>query len=100
MAIKAIISSQFHADTIPDPAFVADICSGHDLQTLMKLSGLTAELRKKENEDLNFAANWAIVAEWSETSRYENTDATKAELLLQAILDPNSGVLPWIKRFW
>jgi hypothetical protein len=79
MALKACIAIQFSADTIPDKSFVNDVYS-HDLQKLIKLAGLSAELHKQEIKDINFAANWALVAQWSESARYDSTDSMTAKL--------------------
>jgi hypothetical protein len=99
IALKACIAAQFTADTIPDKAFVNAIYD-HNLDRLIKIAGLTSELRRKEDSDSDFAANWALVAQWSESARYESTDAITSQYFLQAISDPTSGVFQWIKTFW
>lgn len=99
LALKACIAAQFTVDTIPDKSFVNKIYE-HDPKLLVKLAGLASELEKQEDSDLNFAANWAIVAQWTEASRYEATDSISAQALLGAIADTNSGVLAWIKKYW
>jgi len=99
MALKACIAAQFVVDTIPDKGFVDKIYS-HDLRQLVKLAGLSSELAKREDADVNFAANWALVAQWTESSRYESLDSATAIATIGAITDANSGVLSWIKTFW
>ena len=99
LALKSCIATQFIADMIPDKSFVNDIYI-HDLPKLVKLSGLSAELQKQSDKDVNFAANWALVAQWSESARYDSTDSMSAQVFFDAIADPKSGVLQWIKTFW
>lgn len=89
LALKACIAIQFTADTIPDKSFVTDIYS-HDLQKLVKLAGLSSEQEKQSDSDVNFAANWALVAQWSEAARYVSTNSVSAQTLFTAITDPKS----------
>jgi hypothetical protein len=78
---------------------MGDIYS-HDLQKLIRLAGLSVELQVQSRKDLNFAANWALIAQWSESARYDSTDSMTAQFYFDAITDPKSGVLQWIKKFW
>jgi hypothetical protein len=98
-ALKACIAKQFSSDDIPDFKFVREIYT-HDLALLMKLAGLKSLLDQEIKSNADFGANWGIVAEWSETSRYESKTAGDAQLLIAAIIDSHSGVLPWIKKHW
>jgi hypothetical protein len=68
--------------------------------TLIGLAGLATALKEQQDKNPNFAANWAVVSEWSPDSRYEQTDAMSAQLIINAIADPKSGVLQWIKAHW
>jgi hypothetical protein len=48
-----------------------------------------------------FQASWMIVEDWSESSRYENNkDRLQAESMVDAIKNPQNGVLQWLKNFW
>jgi hypothetical protein len=67
---------------------------------LVGSAGLSAQLKALEDGDQTFSANWAIVAQWTPEARYETTDRTSAELIVNAIADPKSGVLQWIKTHW
>jgi hypothetical protein len=100
LSLKACIASQFVVDTIPDKSFVVDIYAGHDLKKLVKLAGLSTKLLKQSTSDVDFAANWALVAQWTEASRYGTTDSITAQAFFDAIMDHKSGVLQWIKKFW
>ena len=97
--LKACIATQFSADVIPDKGFVNDIYK-HTLKKLVGSAGLSAQLKEQEDKDPNFAANWAIVAQWTPEARYESIDPMTAQLIIGAIADSNSGVLQWIKTYW
>jgi len=99
LALKAVISRQFSAEQIPVKAFVVDIHT-HELSKLIGLAGLTAERQAKEKDDPIFAGNWALVSQWNEGLRYTSTDSYTAQITIPAIVDPNSGVFPWIEVFW
>jgi hypothetical protein len=99
VGLKACIARQFTAETIPDRRFVADIHS-HDLRKLVGLAGLNKELRDKETSDLPFAANWALISEWTPEIRYQTVDQFSAQVFVQAIRDPAIGVFPWIQMYW
>ncbi|MBB1250774.1 HEPN domain-containing protein [Rhizobium sp. G21] len=98
-ALKACIALQFSRHDIPDKRFVLATYT-HDLRELIKQAGLSLELRNFQNRNATAAANWAIVTEWDEQSRYQTKTKGEAQYLISAIVDPNDGVLPWIKTFW
>ncbi|WP_156467569.1 hypothetical protein [Methylobacterium sp. Leaf102] len=95
IGIKAVIAARFQAETIPDKNFVFDLYS-HDIAKLIKLAGLSQELRSKEESDSSFAAQWAIVCEWKPDLRYDSSDAISSQLMINATQD----VIEWIKKFW
>jgi hypothetical protein len=99
IGLKACIAKQIAADTIPDKGFVNAIYQ-HGLKSLVSTAGLSTSLADKEAADPAFAANWALVAGWSPEVRYDTVDNYSAQLMLQAILEDNSGVFAWIKAHW
>lgn len=99
LGLKACISAQISADTLPDKALIKGILS-HEFSTLIGLAGLAQELKHQQDADEHFASNWAIVSEWKPDTRYDLGDSTSAQLLIQAIADPTYGVLQWIKTHW
>jgi len=99
LGLKACIAAQVSAETIPDKEFIKRIMN-HDFPTLVGLAGLATELKDKRDTDAQFAANWAIVSEWTPDARYETKDKATAQLMLSALLDPQHGVLQWIKIYW
>jgi hypothetical protein len=99
LALKAVIARQFSVDTIPDKAFVNAIYV-HDLKKLVALAGLTQQMQEREAADVAFAGNWALVAQWTEASRYQATDQYTAQITMAALTDNHSGVFPWIEAYW
>jgi hypothetical protein len=99
LAFKAVISRAFLAQAIPSPRFVRDIYS-HDLDKLVNVAGLRAELDTERASNERFAANWLLVRDWSEQSRYELTTTEDARYLLDAIEHPKEGILAWIRNRW
>lgn len=99
LGLKACIAKLMVADVIPDKSFINGVFQ-HSLRPLVNYAGLTNELKTKEDKNPSFAANWAIVVEWTPESRYEIKDAYSTQLLLNGISDQKSGVLEWIKAHW
>lgn len=99
LGLKACIARLFTVDSIPDKAFVNSIHT-HNLQELIKLAGLQAEFEAICKNDLDFATNWALVAQWGEASRYQSADAYSAQITIDALTHPKSGVLQWIEQHW
>jgi hypothetical protein len=87
------------ANTIPDKSLVNQVYQ-HDLTNLANLAGLSAELKAKQHAEPEFGANWALAAQWTEASRYETADEIITNAFIEAIMNDESGVLPWIKTHW
>lgn len=99
LALKACISKLFFPDIIPDKAFVNAIYT-HKLDSLMSIAGLLPEFNEAMRADRELAANWAIVNQWSEESRYQLWDPMSAATLLHSINEPTHGVFQWLKKHW
>ena len=99
IGLKACIAAQISAETIPDKAFLKNILS-HHFRTLVGLAGLAGALKNEEDKDQMFAANWALASQWEPDARYEAIDPMSAQLLVDAVGNPSSGVLRWIKAHW
>lgn len=99
IGLKACIARQISADTIPELSFIKSVYD-HDLQRLIRVAGLSAELKQTQDADSDFAANWAIVCEWSPEDRYGLVDLGSAQVMIAAVADATRGVLPWIKARW
>jgi HEPN domain-containing protein len=89
-----------------DPAVVFRIkrfserCWTHDLEELIELAGLEQNLKTASAADPALRTNWVIVAGWSEQGRYQQKTQVEAEQLFEAVADPTSGVLTWIRGRW
>jgi hypothetical protein len=72
----------------------------HDFRKLVALTDLTAlrDADAASNQALN--ANWQVVKDWKETSRYEQKTQVQAQGLYDAVTDSNDGGMPWIKLHW
>lgn len=99
IGLKACIAKQISSDTIPDLAFVRSIYV-HNIGELAKVAGLASQLKKQQDDDKIFAANWAIVCEWGPDERYNVIDLGTAQLMISAVTHPENGVLQWIKAHW
>lgn len=98
-SLKASIASQFKRSEFPDKRMVNDSYT-HDLVKLVKLAGLQSDLEAAAAADPTFETYWAVAKDWSEESRYSFSSHLEARDLLQAISDPEHGILRWIKTKW
>jgi HEPN domain-containing protein len=97
LLLKAVLSSRFRADTLPDPTWLRDVFT-HNLERLLKLSLLDEEVRRKADVDDEFKAKWAIVLEWNESTRYYIREQRDAIALVEAIDGQQNGIYPWLKE--
>jgi len=72
----------------------------HDLRKLVGFARLTVDLDRALQTDSVMDANWTIVMNWSEASRYLKKTAQEAMDLIHAIEDQAGGILPWIMLHW
>ena len=86
-------------DYPPKPKYIYDYYS-HEIEKLVKTAGLTTERNADVAADLDLEANWGIVKDWSEESRYKRKTQAQAQQLIAAITDAAHGVSPWIRQRW
>jgi HEPN domain-containing protein len=86
-------------DFPPKPKWIYDYYS-HEIDKLVKTAGLTAQRDADFAADDSLHANWEVVKDWTEESRYERKSEEQARDLIKAITDAAHGVLPWIKQRW
>lgn len=99
-ALKACITKQFQRHNMPDRKLVNDFYT-HQLETLLKISGLGADHARELNSNQSFSLNWTIVKDWSEQFRYRfGISKQEAQDLYTAITSSKNGVLSWLKRRW
>jgi hypothetical protein len=99
LGLKACVARQIAADTIPDRAVLNGVLT-HEFDRLVGLAGLKADLQAEQKANVDFATYWGLVSQWSPDTRYKANVAMEAQYLIQAIADPTSGVLQWIRRYW
>lgn len=98
--MKACIIQRLRVtDDFPEKKF-SEQCWTHNLAQLFAVAGLKGEFDATLSADPELLANWEVVRNWSEASRYAHTTRAKAEELYDAIADKKHGVLPWIKPHW
>jgi HEPN domain-containing protein len=97
LMLKAILSGRFRDNTLPDRALINQVYI-HGLAKLTKLALLDVALKEREESDADFRARWEIVLEWTEESRYGDYSGDAAEALIEAIENPEHGVLPWLRN--
>jgi hypothetical protein len=98
-ALKAKIASSFVAYQVPSLDLVKKVYT-HDLPALVGIANLNADLTASLRADPDFAANWRLVCEWNESSRYESFAHGDAAELIGSITDPDHGILQWIEARW
>lgn len=97
--LKACISKKIKRSQFPDLRFVRESWV-HDLNQLVKQAALSNDRDNKMESDKQFKINWGIVKDWDESSRYEIIKKKEATDFYDAVADPSSGVLQWIKKNW
>lgn len=98
-ALKACIAKQIRDYDFPNKQLAIQSHT-HNLAELVRVAGLKQKLDEKKLDD-EFALNWTVVKDWSESSRYESrVEKAMARDLYQAVIDEKSGVLVWLKTFW
>ena len=98
-ALKACIAKQTKRYDFPNLRN-ANKSYTHDITELVKMAELEDDRRARSVADPAFDAEWNVVREWSEQSRYAKPGRQKAERLYSAITDRKHGILPWIKQRW
>jgi HEPN domain-containing protein len=99
-ALKACVAKQVRRYDYPDKN-LANKAFTHHLGNLMSLCGLDLELKKEMEANKPLELNWAVVKDWSESSRYEmDISEAQARDLYSACTARRDGVLSWIKRRW
>jgi HEPN domain-containing protein len=99
-ALKACVCKQVQRYDFPDRKVANEVFT-HDLEKLMRLSGLARELEKEMEMNKTLELNWAVTKDWSEASRYQpGISEAQARDLYSACTTRKDGVLMWIRRRW
>ena len=75
-------------------------CWTHDIEDLLDLAGLKSELDSAKTTTPALAVNWTTALYWTVESRYDRKAPPEALALYNAINDPVSGVMQWIRARW
>jgi HEPN domain-containing protein len=97
-ALKACIAKTTKRFQFPPKAEYARKLYTHELDKLLTLAGLDAQLKKDMVTNKTFEANWSTVKDWTEESRYR-TSGLNGKDMYNAVTGAD-GVLPWIKLHW
>lgn len=97
--LKACIAKQTERYEFPDKKRTQDSWQ-HSPLKLINAARLDTLLDAERRSDPRFSANWNVVQDWTEESRYSQPDQRKAEALIRAISDKDHGVLRWLRRHW
>ncbi|MDR3493049.1 MAG: hypothetical protein P4L82_00460 [Ancalomicrobiaceae bacterium] len=99
IALKACVAKHFVADALPDKTLAQKIFT-HRFPELVGLAGLTVHLDTTMKADGVFKSHWLAVNGWSEEARYASFDEIECKTMKYAILDPDHGVMRWLKQYW
>lgn len=72
----------------------------HNIQSLIAHAKLETALAPDIAANPRLRLNMATVKDWTEESRYEQQLQSAAQEMIDAVADPNDGVLTWIKARW
>lgn len=98
--LKACIAKRVRRYDFPDRRRTNDAHT-HDVIALARIAGLADDLDAASDASATFAANWWLVTDWNEESRYDETiSAQEARELYQAMANRRDGVMRWIRRHW
>lgn len=99
-ALKACVAKQVKRHDFPDKK-LANEAFVHDLEKLVRVAGLAPAFERDRRANRALDLNWAVVKDWSETSRYElGITEAQARDLYNACTEHKNGILPWIKKRW
>jgi len=99
-ALKACIAKLTQAEDFPIKNSTNTVYI-HDLKRLAATARVEVAIAQLSGIDQSFKNNWEIVSWWSEESRYDRSiDQPLAELMLNAVSEPQHGVMQCIKQYW
>ena len=71
-----------------------------DLAELVRLGGVEDKFRRAQRKNPKLQINWNIAKGWSEQSRYQKQEKQLAEKMVDAVSNPQHGVLQCLRKFW
>ena len=103
LALKARICKMLDLRVYPDSGEISRSFKTHNLDDLLRLSGLQNKFDVAISRSPTLLANWSVVTNWSEQFRYHpvgTSSQAQAQEVLAALDDPRDGVLTWLKKYW
>ncbi len=97
-ALKACIAKKTRRHDFPADKDYAGKVYTHNLDQLLKLAHLEAQLYEDIETRPQLGANWNIVRDWRIDCRYETIRLGGKEMTLA--VNSADGVLQWIKLHW
>jgi hypothetical protein len=97
-ALKACIAKETKRHEFPPKWRYVQSLYTHELENLLRLAGLEKSLDVDSQTNATLAANWGVVKQWREESRYI-LSGLKGKDICTALTGPD-GVLTWIKQRW
>ncbi len=91
-ALKACVARQIKAHDFPDKKLVNEAYT-HDLEKLVRVAGLAPDFDRARRANSNLDLNWAVVKDWSESSRYDaGITSAQAKDMLSACTSRTNGM--------
>jgi len=101
LALKACICRLLDTHDYPATGEYKRVYAVHDLDQLLFLAGLRARLDPANQALLS---NWSLAVPWNPAERrYQAAGSVSQQQaldILNAVSDPNDGVLAWLKKSW
>ena len=96
LALKARICRVLDFEEYPDFGEFRRLYASHDLEQLLKLSGLSRKLSLQEKKLFD---SWSTAALWKPERRYDVPGTAKRDDV-RDILEAVDEVFRWIKKYW
>lgn len=75
-------------------------CFTHNLEDLLRLANLEADLGLAIQANAALDTYWEVVKDWTEISRYQPKGEPAARALYEAITHNPDGVFLWLQKHW
>lgn len=98
-ALKACFSKQIKRYDFPDKKLI-EKAHTHELEKLVGIAGLSRDLERDRQANIDLNTNWLVVKDWKETFRYDLGINRQQARDLYSACTGRSGILPWIRRRW
>lgn len=96
LGIKAFYCKSIKKYTFPPNRSVIESLYKHDLNELMKVSGLKIEFDKDSENNNLLLSSWAILKDWGAKDRYLQFRKLESESMINSI----EVILKWIQTKW